>query len=96
MSDNESGNDDARKKSDEEDEIELGMSEDKPPTFLCRKCITFTYFPNYYNYTTGDEDSEEEEEEDEEDAEEGDEEGDEDPQNPTLKNLYAGKFVSLF
>jgi hypothetical protein len=51
----------------------------------------------YYNYTTGDEDSEEEEEEeDEEDAEErGEEEGDEDPQNPTLKNLYAGKFVSF-
>jgi hypothetical protein len=45
MSDNESGNDDAHKKSDEEDEIELGMSEDKPPTYICRNCITFTYFP---------------------------------------------------
>ena len=37
--------------------------------------------------TLGDEDSEEDDDDEEE--------GDDDPQNPTLKNLYAGKFVSV-
>lgn len=52
----------------------------------------------YYCCNEGDEDSEEEEEEDddEEGGEDDAKEGEDDPQNPTLKNLYAGKFVSLF